>query len=107
MQDWFYVTEVADIPPGSWQVVDINDISILIFNINGQFYAIQNLCTHDGGDLAGGRLEGDEIICPRHGAHFCVKTGAATQPPAYEDVPAFPVRVIGDKIQVKAESWNF
>ncbi|MFN7098162.1 MAG: Rieske 2Fe-2S domain-containing protein, partial [Gammaproteobacteria bacterium] len=65
---------------------------------NGHFYAIQDLCTHDGGDLAGGEIEDDEIICPRHGARFCIMTGEVRTPPAYEDIETFAVKIDGDEI---------
>lgn len=100
MSEWINVAKVADFKSGSWHAFDLEEISILVFNLNGNFYAIQNVCTHDGGTLSEGHLEGDEIVCPRHGAHFCVRTGAVTQPPAYEDVTTFPVRVVDDTVQV-------
>lgn len=101
MSNWINVAKITDIPSGSSKAVQINHTSILIFNLDGDFYAIENVCTHDGGSLAGGHLEGDEIVCPRHGAHFCIKTGAVTQPPAYEDVATFAVQVVGDLIQLQ------
>jgi len=101
MSDWVNAGNVSDFLPGTWRMVDVDDVSVLVFNIDGEFYAIENLCTHDGGTLSDGHLEGDEIVCPRHGAHFCVRTGAVTQPPAYEDVPTFQTRVVGDILQVQ------
>lgn len=101
MSDWINIATTADFPAGTWQVVDLDTVSILVFNINNEFYAIENQCTHDGGSLADGALDGDEIICPRHGARFCVRTGAVTAPPAFEDVPTFPVRVVDNMIQVR------
>lgn len=103
MTTWIDVAEVVDFPPDTWRIVDVDVHSVLVFNVEGHFYAIENICTHDGGTLSDGRLEGDEIICPRHGARFCVRTGAVTRPPAYEDVRKFPVRVKDGKVQVKEE----
>lgn len=100
MSNWIDVINVADFPPHTWQVVECNDLSLLVFNIDGEYYAIENMCTHDGGTLADGCLQDDEIICPRHGARFSVRTGAVTQPPAYEDIRTFPVRVHENKVQV-------
>lgn len=100
MSDWVDVANVADFPKGSFREVNINNTSILVFNIDGNFYAIENLCTHDGGTLSEGCLQEDEIICPRHGARFCVRTGAVTSPPAYEDIATFPVRIMDGKVQV-------
>jgi 3-phenylpropionate/trans-cinnamate dioxygenase ferredoxin component len=100
MSDWITVAAVSDFPPGTWKTVEIDDASIAVFNIEGHYYAIANVCTHDGGSLSGGRLEGDNIICPRHGARFCVRTGEVKSPPAYEDVSTFPVRVEKDEVQI-------
>src|SRR5579872_1587473 len=100
MSDWISVAAVSDFPSGTWRTVDIDDTSIAVFNIEGQYYAIANICTHDGGSLSGGRLDGDNIICPRHGARFCVRTGEVKSPPAYEDVSTFPVRIEKDNVQV-------
>ena len=105
-EDWINVAKINDIPPGNWCTVEIDDISVLVFNLNNEFFAIENVCTHDGGELATGWLEGDEIVCPRHGAHFCVRTGAATQPPAYEDTATFPTRILGDYVQVRDARWD-
>jgi len=59
-----------------------------------EYFAIEDVCTHDGAELTGGAIEGTEIICPRHGARFCLRTGEALSPPAYE-----PVRVFATKIE--------
>lgn len=101
MTDWINVATINDFTPGSFQVVDTDTVSILVFNIDGQFYAVENTCTHDGGTLSDGWLQNDEIVCPRHGARFCVRTGAVTAPPAYEDINTFPIRVENDMVQVK------
>ena len=66
------------------------------------FYAIDDICTHDGGELAGGAVEGDVVICPRHGARFCLRTGAALTPPAYEPVRTYPTRVVDGKVEIQA-----
>ena len=67
---------------------------IALIRSDGKFYAIEDICTHDGAALTGGEIEGDEIVCPRHGARFCLRTGEALTPPAYE-----PVRVFDTKIE--------
>ncbi|MBB72387.1 MAG: ferredoxin [Legionellales bacterium] len=103
MSNWITVADENEIPPGRWKVVEIDDTEIMIINKDGEYYAIEDICTHDGGPLSDGELEGDEIICPRHGAHFCIRTGRATVPPAYEDIAAFRVRVHEGKVQVCEE----
>ncbi len=102
MSDWIDVAPAAALAPGEHRVVEIEDRAVAVFNLGAEYCAIEDLCTHDGAPLTGGRIEGDVIICPRHGARFCLKTGAALSPPAYEPVEIFPVRVHEGVIQVGA-----
>jgi len=104
MAQWQNIAKTDDLPAGSWQVADFDNISVLIFNVDGNFYAIENICTHDGGTLSDGRLVGNEIMCPRHGARFCVKTGQVTAPPAYENINTFPLRIENGIIQVQIDN---
>jgi 3-phenylpropionate/trans-cinnamate dioxygenase ferredoxin component len=103
MSDWINVVEQTALADGEHVVVDVEGTEVAVFKIDGQFYAIKDVCTHDGAEIASGELDGDEIICPRHGARFCVKTGEVKSPPAYEDVTCFPVRVENGLVQVKDE----
>ena len=100
---WQTVGSVADIPPERVAVFRIGDHDVAVCNVNGQFYAIDDLCTHDGGSLDQGELEGEEIECPRHGARFNVTTGDAVQLPAFEPVETHDVRVDGESVQVGVE----
>ncbi|CAN5317438.1 hypothetical protein BH24PSE2_BH24PSE2_00480 [soil metagenome] len=102
--DWHDVAAAETIVPGNYEVVDVDDVIIAVFNLDGSFYAIEDVCTHDGEELTGGPVVGDEIVCPRHGARFCIKTGAVTAPPAYEPVPTYPVRVVDGRVQVQVET---
>ena len=70
MEDFFKVASVDEIPPGGKKLVEVDFLPVAIFNIDGKFLAVEDVCTHDGGPLAEGELEGDEIVCPRHGARF-------------------------------------
>ncbi|MGH8620206.1 MAG: non-heme iron oxygenase ferredoxin subunit [Burkholderiales bacterium] len=106
MADWMDVAPAADLPPGTWRTAESDGTAIVVFNVDGTLYAIENVCTHDGGRLTGGEVQGDEIVCPRHGARFCVKTGAALSPPAYEPTATFPVRVEGGIVQVRDDRWD-
>ena len=101
MSEWISVIEQTALAEGEHVIVDLDGTDVAVFNIDGQFYAIEDVCTHDGAELASGELDGDEIICPRHGARFCVKTGAVKSPPAYEDIACFPVRVENGLVQIK------
>lgn len=106
MTKWIDVARVNQLAPGQCKVIDADDTAVAVYNIDGKYYAIEDTCTHDGGELATGELDGDEVICPRHGARFCVKNGAALTAPAYEDVDCYPVRVHNDMIQVAEEPVN-
>jgi len=97
---WPTVAKAADIPPERVAVFWIGDHDVAVCNVNGEYFAIDDVCTHDGGALDQGELEGDEIECPRHGARFDVRTGAAVQLPAFEPVETHAVRVEGEDIQV-------
>jgi len=103
MTSWQTVAKMAEIPPERVAMFQVGDHEVAVCNVNGQFYAIDNLCTHDGGSLDQGELEGDQIECPRHGARFDVTSGAATQLPAFEPVATHDVRVQGDSIDVGVE----
>jgi len=100
MAEWIDVTQEDELGPGERKVITTEAGEIAVFNIGGEFYAIADICTHDGGELASGKCEGDVIICPRHGARFCIRDGRALTPPAYEDVETFPVRVDHGIVQV-------
>lgn len=100
MAEWVDIAPEAELPSGSRKVMDTVAGKLAVFNIDGSYFAIEDVCTHDGGELASGKMEGDEIICPRHGARFCVRNGKALTAPAYEDVETFPVRVEGGTVQV-------
>ena len=92
MTGWIEVGPRSELLPGEFKVVWDGDTPIAVYNIDGALYAVEDTCTHDGGDLAGGEVFGFEAECPRHGARFDLRTGAVTKPPAYEPIASFPVR---------------
>jgi 3-phenylpropionate/trans-cinnamate dioxygenase ferredoxin subunit len=94
------IAPASELPNGERLFLEIDGKAIVIFNIAGQFFAIGDVCTHDDGPLGDGDLEGYNIVCPRHGAEFDVKTGKAVQMPAVVDIPAYPIRVVEGVIQV-------
>jgi 3-phenylpropionate/trans-cinnamate dioxygenase ferredoxin subunit len=106
MSAWVNVAPAAELSPGERRVVSVDNVQIAVFNLDGQYYAIEDVCTHDGGELASGTREGDVIVCPRHGARFSIKTGAVLAPPAYEPVATFPVRVENGMVQVRDDRWD-
>ena len=88
---------------GTGKLVEIEGRRIALFNVEGTYYAIDDVCPHKGGPLSEGPLVGDEVTCPWHGSRFNVKTGAVTAPPAQLGVRSFPVRVTGDDVEVGIE----
>jgi 3-phenylpropionate/trans-cinnamate dioxygenase ferredoxin component len=106
MSDWVTVASADELAPGQWRVVDVDGTQIVVFNLAGEYHAIEDVCTHDGGKLTGGQVEGDEIVCPRHGARFSIRSGEALSPPAYEPTSTFPVRLENGEIQVRDDRWD-
>lgn len=101
MSEWFDVAGDGDIPRGEVRTYEVDNTEVAVFNLGGALYALEDICTHDGGYLANGEIDGDHIICPRHGAHFDIKTGEALCAPAYEPVPAFDVKIDGGRVWVR------
>jgi 3-phenylpropionate/trans-cinnamate dioxygenase ferredoxin subunit len=95
--------KVSDIPPGRVQVVELEEEDVALCNVDGEIYAVANVCTHDGGPLGDGYLLGDEIECPRHGARFDVRTGEVKTLPAIVPIPTFEVKIEGDEIWIEVE----
>jgi 3-phenylpropionate/trans-cinnamate dioxygenase ferredoxin subunit len=104
--EWVTIAKADEFAPGQRHIVDIDGARIAVFNLNGEYFAIEDVCTHDGGLLANGQLDGDEIICPRHGARFSIKTGEALSAPAFEPTTVFPVRINDGVVQVKDDRWD-
>jgi 3-phenylpropionate/trans-cinnamate dioxygenase ferredoxin subunit len=90
----------SELPPGGKILLEIDGRAIALFNVDGTFYAIDDVCTHDGGPLAEGDLVGCSIQCPRHGARFDVRTGKPLCMPAVEPVATHQVEVRGDELFV-------
>ena len=101
MAEFVKVTRTDEVSPGQAKAYDVDGRRIALCNVDGAYYAIDDVCTHDGGSLDQGQLEGDQIECPRHGARFDVKTGRAVTLPAVVPVQSYPVRVAGDEIEVE------
>ena len=101
MAEYVKVGKKNEVAPGQARAYDVDGRSIAVCNVDGAYYAIDDVCTHDGGSLDQGHLEGDQIECPRHGARFDVKTGRALTLPAVMPVQSYPVRLEGDDIEVE------
>lgn len=105
MADWIDVAAVEELTPGTHRLVEVDGAVVAVFNLDGAYHAIEDVCTHDGGTLTGGAIDGEQIVCPRHGARFSIKTGAVLAPPAYEPIHTFPVRVHAGRVQVRDDRW--
>ena len=99
MSEFIKVAKTSDLKPGEKMLVEYEEEDVGLFNLDGEFYAISDVCTHDDGPLVEGTLDGDCIICPRHGARFNVKTGEQTMP-AFAPVPLYEVKIDGDDILI-------
>lgn len=104
--EFFSVARIEDIPYGKRALISICELPIVVFNLAGEFYAIADICSHDDGPLGNGDLEGFEIVCPRHGARFDIRTGKVLNLPAIVDIPAYPVRIKDKEIQVGIPTGN-
>ena len=91
---------MSDIPDGVVKVVEAGDRNLALANAGGEFYAIDDVCTHDGGPLGEGMLVDHQVECPRHGARFDLKTGRPVSFPAVIPVGTYPTRVDGDTVVV-------
>lgn len=95
-----WVATVEEVPPGSALLVEVNGHEIALFSVDGEIFALDNTCTHSGGPLAEGDLEGNRVTCPWHGSIFDVSTGRALGPPATRSVTSYSVRVSGEDIEL-------
>ncbi|MHB1424542.1 MAG: Rieske (2Fe-2S) protein [Gemmataceae bacterium] len=94
------VAVVSEVPAGKAKQAKVGGKTLAVFNVNGNFYAIDDTCPHRGASLAEGELAGQEVACPLHGAVFNVTSGAHLSPPARGDVACYKVQVVGEEIQV-------
>ena len=112
MTVWTDVAPVEQMGPGQTRLINIDGVDIAVFNLDGEYFAIEDRCTHDDSSMLGCGLDpediidGDQIICPRHGARFCIKTGEALTPPAYEPATSFPVRIEDGVVQIRDNRWD-
>ncbi|MGH2398361.1 MAG: Rieske (2Fe-2S) protein [bacterium] len=95
------VAAVGDIAPGTGMVVEAAGKTFAVFNLNGSFYALDNTCTHVGGPLGEGKVDGMIVTCPWHGSKFDITTGALVGPPARRPVTAYPVSVKNGEVMLE------
>jgi metal-sulfur cluster biosynthetic enzyme/nitrite reductase/ring-hydroxylating ferredoxin subunit len=104
MGDFVRVADIAEIPDPGKTLVEVNGDMVALFHVGGAFYAIDDVCTHDGGPLADGELRDHKIACPRHGAKFDIRTGAALSMPAVRPTRAHDVKLEGGGVWVRLRS---
>lgn len=97
---YYEVGDAADLPAGERWFIEVEGLPVVIFNIAGDYYAIDDVCSHDDGPLGEGELDGHEIICPRHGARFDVRNGKSLTPPAVQDIQYYPTRITDGQLEI-------
>jgi 3-phenylpropionate/trans-cinnamate dioxygenase ferredoxin component len=100
---WIDAGLAATLADGTTKSIAVGRRMIAVVRSGDEYFAIDDICTHDGAPLTGGEIEGSEIICPRHGARFCLRTGEALSPPAYEPVRAYQTKIEDDHLWVLAD----
>ena len=100
---WIDAGPSTDLADGHTISIPVGRRMIAVASSGGAYFAFEDVCTHDGAELTGGAIEGTEIICPRHGARFCLRTGEALSPPAYEPVRVFETRIEGGHLWVRTD----
>jgi 3-phenylpropionate/trans-cinnamate dioxygenase ferredoxin subunit len=98
--EYVEIAPADQITDGEHLFIELGGKSIVLFKLAGKLFAIGDICSHDNGPVGDGEIEENEIICPRHGARFDIRTGKATSLPALVDIPAYPIRVEEGMIQI-------
>ncbi len=98
---WIDAGPAAALEDGHAISITVGRRMVAVARSGQEYFAIEDICTHDGAELIGGAIEGAEIVCPRHGARFCLRTGRALTPPAYEPVRVFETRIEGGRLWVR------
>jgi 3-phenylpropionate/trans-cinnamate dioxygenase ferredoxin component len=101
MASWVDAGLVAELPEGGAVSLSVGRFMVAVGRNGGDCFAVEDVCTHDGAELVGGTVDGDAIVCPRHGARFCLRTGEALTPPAYEPIRVFETKVENGRLWVR------
>jgi len=100
---WVDAGPAAELREGQSVTLAVGRRMVAVVRSAGEFFAIEDVCTHDGAELTGGEIEAGQIVCPRHGARFCLRTGQALTPPAYEPVRVFETKLEAGHLWVRAD----
>jgi 3-phenylpropionate/trans-cinnamate dioxygenase ferredoxin subunit len=101
MSDWIDIGSVATLAASQRLEGDVDGYRVRVASVGGTLYAFEDRCTHDDSPFDDAPIEDAQIICPRHGARFCLRTGEALSPPAYEPLRIFEVRENGGRVEVR------
>jgi len=101
MTKWVDAGLVTELPEGEAVAVAVGRTMVAVARSGEAYFAVEDVCTHDGAELVGGAVIGTEIVCPRHGARFCLRTGEALSPPAYEPIRVFETKVESGRLWVR------
>jgi 3-phenylpropionate/trans-cinnamate dioxygenase ferredoxin component len=96
------VGRADEIGPGEKKIYEVDGIMVVVVNLDGEYFCLEDVCTHDGGPLGEGPLDGGQIVCPRHGARFDVRTGDALTLPAFEPVATYQVKIENGDLLVES-----
>jgi 3-phenylpropionate/trans-cinnamate dioxygenase ferredoxin subunit len=99
---WIDAGTTANLHDGEAISLAVGRRMVAVVRSGDEYFAIEDICTHDGAELTGGEVEGAEIVCPRHGARFCLRTGQALSPPAYEPVQVFETKISDGRLWVRS-----
>lgn len=102
MTDFVPVAKVSETPPGGRKSLVFDERAVLLFRIGDDFYAVEDVCSHDGQPLTDGPLDGFAVECPRHGARFDVRTGRPLCMPAVEPIATYEVQIRGDDVLLRS-----
>jgi nitrite reductase/ring-hydroxylating ferredoxin subunit len=100
MPEFVRVASASEVPPGEMKIVEVNETEVVLANIDGKIVCFSNACTHHGGPMGEGMLEGDVVECPFHAGQFNAVTGEVVGPPPDEPLPTYEVQVDGDDVSV-------
>jgi len=106
MSDWTRVASVAEFKVGEVRVIDVDNVMVAVYNLDGEFIAIEDVCPHDGSEIASGCVKNGILECPHHGATFDLRSGDVLTPPAYDPLEMMQLRVENGFIEVRDGRWD-
>ena len=106
MSDWTRVASVAEFKVDEVRVVDVDNVMVAVYNLDGEFIAIEDVCPHDGSEIASGCVKNGILECPHHGATFDLRSGDVLTPPAYDPLEIMQLRVENGFVEVRDGRWD-